>query len=245
MFIYYSIIIPAHNEETNLKQLLGEIATVMNPLEKAWEVIVVDDGSTDGTWKSLEAMQFDLPQLKAIQLAEQSGQTAALDTGVRAAQGQIIITLDGDGQNDPKDIPAMVQALDGTDCVCGWRYDRHDTWSRRWISTIANGCRRWVLGDTIHDAGCALKVCRASCFSQVTLFKGMHRFLASLFLIEGLRVTEIPVSHRPRSAGTSNYSIFNRGFSTLVDLAAVRWMQRRRVRCHITKRLPTNDTVSL
>ena len=229
MSIYYSVIIPAHNENANLPSLLEEIKDVMASLKKPWEVLVIDDGSTDGTWQTLEQISTTLPELKGLHLQTQSGQSAALHIGFQAARGEAIITLDGDGQNDPHDIPKLLAVFDGIDCVSGQRQRRQDRTSRRWISTMANGTRRWLLGDDIRDTGCSLKVFRASTLQKVKLFKGMHRFLPSLIMQEGGEVKEIPVSHRPRQKGKSNYSICNRGLSTITDLLAVWWMKRRRL----------------
>jgi|AMWB02.1.fsa_nt_gi glycosyltransferase involved in cell wall biosynthesis len=239
MVVRYSIVLPAHNEVENLPQLLKEISSVMTDLTESWEVVVVDDASTDGTWNALK--KFEGP-LQAIRLKHQSGQSAALNVGLKAAKGEILITLDADGQNDPHDIPLLLKALEGEDCVSGWRQHRHDRFHRRLISSFANGTRRWVLGDSIQDTGCSLKAFRANCFHSIKLFKGMHRFLPSLFLIEGFRVKEIPVSHRPRARGTSNYSIFNRGVSTVSDLFAVWWMKRRRLFAPIAEQFSTNRT---
>ena len=238
MVIYYSVLIPAHNEEKNLPNLLKEIHEVMAREGKPWEVIVVDDASTDQTWTILEKEHLTLPQLKGIRLKKQSGQTAALEIGLHAVTGEIVITLDGDGQNDPHDIPKLLDALDGFDCVSGCRQRRHDRWDRKLISATANGTRRWLLGDNIQDTGCSLKAFRTSCFRHIKLFKGMHRFLPSLLIIEGFQVKEIPVSHRPRASGKSNYSIFNRGFSTITDLFAVWWMKRRRLHGEIDQQFP-------
>jgi glycosyltransferase involved in cell wall biosynthesis len=238
--VKYSVIIPAHNEQENLTPLLNEVDEVMEQLRLPWEVIVVDDGSTDRTWEILTKNSKTLPQLKGLRLKKQSGQTAALDVGIRHATGEILITLDGDGQNDPHDIPLLLSALhNGVDCVSGWRVNRHDSWDRRFISSCANGLRRWLLGDSIHDTGCSLKAFRAVCFSNIKLIKGMHRFLPSLLMIEGYTIQEIPVSHKPRKGGKSNYSLCNRGISTLCDLLGVWWMKRRHIQpeviCQLTQ----------
>ena len=237
MVVQYSIVLPAHNEVENLPPLLQEISNVMSQLKEPWEVVVVDDGSTDGTWEAVK--EFDGP-LHGIRLQKRSGQSAALNIGLKAAKGEILITLDADGQNDPHDIPLLISELDGADCVCGWRQSRHDRFHRRLISTFANRTRRWFLGDRIQDTGCSLKVFRAKCFQAIKLYKGMHRFLPSLLLIEGFRVKEVPVSHRERTRGTSKYSIFNRGFSTVSDLLAVWWMKRRRLHAPIAEQFSTN-----
>jgi dolichol-phosphate mannosyltransferase len=239
MVVQYSVVLPAHNEAENLPPLLQEISVVMTELKEPWEVVVVDDASTDGTWDAIK--KFDGP-IQGIRLGQQSGQSAALNTGLKAAKGEILITLDADGQNDPHDIPLLIKALEEADCVSGWRQRRHDRPHRRLISTFANRTRRWILKDTIQDTGCSLKVFRANCLHSIKLFRGMHRFLPSLLLIEGFRVKEIPVSHRPRTCGASKYSIFNRGLSTVSDLLAVWWMKRRRLQAPVAEQFSTNRT---
>ena len=233
MAIRYSVVLPAHNEGENLPSLLNEISSVMSELNEPWEVVVVDDGSTDDTWDAIK--KFEGP-VQGIRLKHRSGQSAALDAGLKAARGEVLITLDADGQNDPRDIPLLLRALDEADCVCGWRQRRHDRLHRRFISSFANKTRQLILGDKIQDTGCSLKVFRADCVRTIKLFKGMHRFLPSLLLIEGFRVKEIPVSHRPRTRGASKYSVFNRGLSTVSDLFAVWWMKRRRLHAPIAER---------
>ncbi len=221
----FSIIIPAHNEGQNIAPLLHEIKEVMTLQKMPWEVVVVDDQSTDDTWEQLEKLE-GLP-LQAFKLKVRSGQSAALQVGFREAKGDFFITLDGDGQNDPHDIPRLIEGLAFFDCVCGYRKERHDRWQKRIISKMANSVRRMVLGDDIIDTGCSLKAFKRGCIDHVWFFKGAHRFLASLILFGGFSLKQIAVEHRPRTKGKSHYSIFNRGFSTVTDLFAVRWMKKR------------------
>ena len=233
MAVRYSVVLPAYNEADSLPTLLNEISSVMSELGEPWQVVVVDDGSTDRTWEAIK--NFNGP-IQGLRLSRRSGQSAALDAGLKAAQGEILITLDADGQNDPHDIPLLLKALAEADCVCGWRQRRHDRLHRKVLSSAANTARRWFLGDKIQDTGCSLKVFRSDAIRSIKLFKGMHRFLPSLLLIEGFRVKEIPVSHRPRTRGASKYSVFNRGLSTVSDLFAVWWMKRRRLNAPIAER---------
>lgn len=218
----YSVIIPTYNEEENIDFLITEIHEVMTMLNESWEVIVVDDASTDNTWKKISSLP-----IRGIRLEKRCGQTAALQVGLREACGDILITLDGDGQNDPHDIPLLLNKLDSCDCVSGYRSERHDSWQKSVLSKAANSIRRFVLDDDIIDTGCSLKAFKKECVSHMQLFKGMHRFLSSLILIEGCKVIQVPVSHRPRVHGTSNYTLFNRGISVFFDLLAVRWMKKR------------------
>lgn len=234
----YSVLIPCYNEEENLPSLLQEISSIMHQMEGDFEVIVIDDASTDGTFDVVSAIIPTMPQLRILQLASRAGQSGALCVGIREAQGALIITIDGDGQNNPEDIPLLISALNGFDCVCGRRESRHDSWGKKLWSKVANGIRRFALKDPIQDAGCALKIFTSSSIRSVPFFIGMHRFLSSLFIIYGFSVKEILVSHRPRLKGFSKYSLFNRAFCSLYDLVGVMWLKQRRISTHIAKRLP-------
>lgn len=231
-----SIIIPVHNEGENILPLLQETKDVMKGVGKEWEIIVVDDASTDDTWEKLTKVQA-IP-LRCLKLKKQSGQTSGLAAGFTFAKGNIFITLDGDGQNDPHDIPRLLETLTCCDCVCGYREQRHDSWQKRIISKAANAVRRLILGDDIIDTGCSLKAFRKECLENICLFKGAHRFLASLILMGGFSVKQIPVSHRPRTKGKSHYSLFNRGPSLLTDLFAVRWLKRRHITVQVEEEFP-------
>ena len=206
----------------------------MDLMSTPWEIIVVDDASTDGTWGKLQAETH--PSFRALRLRQQSGQTAALLAGFRNAHGEIFITLDGDGQNDPHDIPRLLKELPRYDCVCGYRRERHDTWQKKVTSKVANAVRRFLLGDDIIDTGCSLKAFKKECVYNMPFFKGAHRFFASLMLMDGFTLKQIPVAHRPRIKGKSHYSILNRGLSVLTDLLAVRWLKRRHIAFEVEKR---------
>jgi len=225
--IHCSIIIPAHNEAACLPDLLSELQTVLDTLPGASEILVVDDGSTDETPAILEHWSIREPRLRWFRMNGNFGQSAAFDAGFRAARGEVLITLDADGQNPPDEIPRMLAALDGCDMVCGWRYGRQDHWTKHWASKFANTLRRWVLQDGIHDTGCSLKAFRREAVARIKLFHGLHRFLPALVQMEGFEVQEIRVAHRPRHGGRSHYGILNRMFGPLIDLLAVRWMKRR------------------
>jgi dolichol-phosphate mannosyltransferase len=222
-----SVVIPVYNEEKNLPVLAAEIQTAMRSVGRPYEVIYVDDGSTDGSPEVLRRLAREDPAVRVIRQRRNSGQSAALDTGFRFARGGIIVTLDADLQNDPADIPRLLAQMDGYDVVSGVRTHRRDTWVRKVSSRIANGVRNRLTHDSVTDVGCTLRACRAEYLRRVPMFTGMHRFLPTLLKMEGARVTEIPVNHRPRLHGQPKYNISNRLWRALADLFAVRWMQKR------------------
>lgn len=228
-----SVIVPMHNEQENAAPLLEEIARVLPRLPAA-EVICVDDGSTDATCERLLAVRRQLlPHLRIIQHTEQRGQSTALWSGARAARGVWLATLDGDGQNDPDEIPKLlavaVQESEGAPLglVIGHRQQRHDSFVRRLSSRIANRFRGRLLNDGTPDTGCGLKVIRRDLFLSLPYFDHMHRFLPALVQREGAVVVSAPVGHRPRRSGTPHYGVGNRAWVGLVDTLAVRWLQRR------------------
>jgi dolichol-phosphate mannosyltransferase len=224
-----SVVIPAFNEEANVEPCYRELAGVLGAAGLSFEIVFVDDGSTDGTPAALRQLAREDSRVRVLRLRRNAGQTAALDAGFRAATGAVVITMDADLQNDPRDIPRLLAALPGHDAVCGWRVDRRDPWAKRIASRIANRVRRGVTGDGVHDTGCTLKAFRRDALQRLHLYRGMHRFLPALLLLEGCRVTEVPVGHRPRRAGISKYGNWARLWAGLADLWAVRWMARRRL----------------
>jgi glycosyltransferase involved in cell wall biosynthesis len=230
--IHLSVVAPAHNEADNLPRLLEEIAAALAKLERSWEVIITDDASTDGTAALLKDLRKRYPQLRVLSMRQRSGQTAALDAGLRHARGTFVATLDADLQNDPADIPRMLDLLQSQQCdfVNGWRANRRDPWIRLVSTRVANRVRNWLTHEQIHDSACGLKVFRRECIDRLKLFNGMHRFLPTLVKMEGYRVIEVPVNHRPRTAGKAKYGVLNRVFKALRDAFAVRWMQQRTIR---------------
>jgi len=227
-----SVVVPMHNEAENAATLLGEIHRALEGVTD-YEVICVDDGSSDATPEILRQCRNIYPRLRPLRHTENSGQSAAVATGVRAARSQWIATLDGDGQNDPADIPALLARLDraqGGDppaMISGQRVKRRDTWLKRASSRIANAVRGWILADHTPDIGCGLKLFKREVFLKVPHFDHMHRFLPALFQAAGERVVSVPVGHRPRAGGRSHYGMFDRLWVGIVDILGVLWLRRR------------------
>ena len=230
-----SVVFPVYNEEENVPILLDEIAKALDGKGSTYEIIAVDDGSSDRSLEVLRGLKSKYPTLRIITFEKNSGQTAALDAGWRAARGKFVVSLDADLQNDPADIPKMMQDIDraNADMVIGVRVNRKDTWSRRMQSKIGNGVRNWITRDHITDTGCSLKLAKREAIEPVRLFTGMHRFLPTLVRYAGFKVVEMPVNHRPRKFGVSKYGAMNRAFKGLADCLAVRWMSSRNLRYRI------------
>jgi glycosyltransferase involved in cell wall biosynthesis len=235
-----SLVVPVYNERDNLAPLLDEIAGVLRPWGRSYEVVAVDDGSTDGSSAELRRLAGAHPELRVVAFARNAGQSAAFAAGSRAARAPVVVTLDADLQNDPADIPGLVAALErsGAAAVAGYRANRRDTGWRRLQSRIANGVRNWLNDETIRDTGCSLKAFRADALRGIPEFNGMHRFLPTLVKLRGGTVTEAPVGHRPRRHGAPKYGMWNRVFRSFADALAVRWMQRRALRYEIKEEWP-------
>jgi len=235
-----SLVIPCFNEEANLRPLVTALRTAMEPLAVSYEIILVDDGSRDNSWAVLKQLAAGEPRLRGLKLERNSGQSAALWAGLRAARGKYIATLDADLQNDPRDLPQFLEALKRADCVCGSRVESRgqgDNFVRIVSSRIANGVRNKLSGENISDAGCCYRVFRRECVADLKFFKGIHRFLPTLIKLEGFSVAEIPVRHNPRVAGESKYGVWNRLFASFYDLLAVRWMKKRMFKYQIAERV--------
>jgi glycosyltransferase involved in cell wall biosynthesis len=224
------VVIPVFEERDNLEPLHRELSVALAEVKGGVELIYVDDGSRDGSAEVLLDLAKRDERVRVLRFAENSGQSAAFAAGFQAARGEIVATLDADLQNDPADLPRLLTALHDADVVNGVRLGRRDGLVRRVSSRIGNGFRNWVTRESITDVGCSLRVMRASYLRRVKLYRGMHRFLPTLLRLEGARVTELPVSHRPRRHGRSKYGIGNRLFVGLADVFAVRWMQKRQLR---------------
>lgn len=238
MSIVYSVVIPLKNEEENIVDLIEELEPVMQKMQKPWELLCIDDGSTDSTLEILKQLSKTKPYLRTIVFERNFGQSSAFDAGFKHAKGEFIITLDGDRQNDPADIPNLLEVMHTHDLVCGSRVHRRDPWIKKITSFVANQVRSRVCQDGFRDTSCSLKVYRASAVRKIKMYHGMHRFLPALFQIEGFKVAEVPVNHRERVKGATKYNFFNRSFNTIADMLAVRWMRQRQLRYKINKEIP-------
>jgi dolichol-phosphate mannosyltransferase len=228
-----SIVIPARDEEENVAPLAVEVGKVMGAAPWSWECLWIDDGSKDLTLTELARIHKQDPRHRCISLDGNFGQAAALYTGFLHARGKLIATLDGDGQNDPADIPRLVKLLieENAHMVNGQRKKRRDNLVRRISSLIANGFRNWFTNENIHDVGCSTRVFRHECVERIPLFKGMHRFLPTLVRMAGFtHILEVPVGHRPRRMGQTKYGIHDRLWVGILDTLGVRWLQVRAVK---------------
>ncbi|MEW6570087.1 MAG: glycosyltransferase family 2 protein [Nitrospirota bacterium] len=221
MFTYLSIVVPLYNEEESVEVLLSNILKVSAHFNFDYEIIFIDDGSTDKTWEIIERLQKETPQLKAIKFRRNYGQTSAMVAGFDHANGKIIVTMDGDLQNDPSDIPLLLQKIEeGYDIVSGWRKDRKDKFVRVFLSRVANTLISLTTGVKLHDYGCSLKAYRAECIKTINAYGDMHRFFPALASMTGARVAEIPVKHHPRKFGMSKYGL-SRIFKVFSDIFAL------------------------
>src|ERR1700730_4642525 len=235
-----SLVIPCHDEDKNLQPLLSAIHATLDPLAVDYEVVITDDGSSDNSWSVLKQLAASDPRLRVQRFRFNCGESGASWAGMQASRGRYIATLDADLQNDPKDLPAMLDALKNADCVCGTRAatrGKGDNWIRIASSRIANWVRNKLSGENISDAGCTYRVFKRECISRIKFFNGAHRFLPTLIKLEGFTVTEVPVSNNPRRAGQSHYGVWNRLFKSFRDLLAVRWMKSRKLRYEIAESL--------
>jgi len=222
-----SIVIPVYNEEESIKPLVSELQEVLKGIKKSSEIIFVDDGSRDRSFTILKEAALHDPQIRVIRFRRNAGQTAAFDAGFKAAQGDIIVTMDADLQNDPHDITRLLGKIGSFDVVCGWRHKRKDPWIKIVSSKIANFVRNKLSQEEIADTGCSLKAFKRECLKNMKLFNGMHRFLPTLAKMEGFTVAQVKVNHRPRRFGRTKYNIRNRMMRAFADLLAVRWMKKR------------------
>ena len=221
--LYLSVIVPVYNEEGAVAGLYQEILDVCQKINKPFEIIFVNDGSSDRTLDVLKS----LSPIKIINLRANFGQTAAMDAGIKAASGFYLATLDGDGQNDPAEIPKLIEKLemDDLDVVSGWRKNRKDTFMKKFSSKCAAFIRKLLINDGIHDSGCSLKVYKSECFKGVTLYGEMHRFIPAILKIKGFKIGEMVVNHRPRTTGKTKYN-WKRGIKGILDMFSV-WFWKK------------------
>ncbi len=223
-----SVVIPLYNEEDNIAPLQGELATGLTGLD--YELVLVDDCSSDQTLARIRRG----PGVRVLEFSKNTGQSAAMYAGIHAARGDVIVLLDGDRQNDPADIPRLLAEIGkGADLACGYRAKRQDSLSKKLTSRVANFVRSRFTGDGVRDTGCTLKAMRRECREALVPFYGMHRFLPALIKGMGYRLVELPVNHRPRTAGVSKYGFGNRAWKATCDMFAVKWLLSRQIRIRI------------
>ena len=232
MTLRLSLVIPVFNEAGNITPVLAGVMPVLRAHAADFEVIVVNDGSTDGTATEIASAAGRWPQCRELRLPQQSGQAVALLAGLRAAQGELLLMMDGDGQNDPVDFPALLALVESGRCdlACGWRVNRHDSWLRRVMSRVANLVRRAVLNDGVHDAGCQLRVMRREVLGALFPVTLMQSFVPALAVAAGYRVAEHPVTHHARSRGASKYGLGNLWWRPAAAMFALRRQLRQRQR---------------
>jgi len=235
--IELSLVIPAYNEEQSIEACVREADKVLSRLGMPYEILVVDDGSTDGTFDRLRMLKKSILALRAVGFKEHRGQTTAMAAGFERARGDVAVTMDADMQNDPADIPRLLEKMNEWDVVCGVRERRRDNFVKKASSAVANSVRNSLTHESVRDVGCTLRAYRAGYLRRIKLFEGMHRFLPTLLKLEGARVVEVPVSHRARTRGASKYGIANRLFKGLCDLSAVRWMRSRYIRYEVKEEI--------
>ncbi len=238
--VVLSVVIPFYNEEESVESVCGEVREVLSAQDGLmWELIMVNDGSTDRTPQIMDTLARQDDRFRTLHLTPNSGQSAALEAGFEAAQGELIATLDGDGQNDPRDILPLIQELRarGIDMMCGIRRNRADSVLRKLSSLVANRVRSGVLKDSITDVGCSMRVFRRSCLHRIRFFRNAHRFFPALVIMAGYTVAETPVNHRPRLRGVSKYGrgINSRLWAGIADLAGVAWLRMRSLEYTVRK----------
>jgi glycosyltransferase involved in cell wall biosynthesis len=233
-----SVVIPIYNEEKNIPLLYDELIQVLNTLPHDYEIIFVDDGSTDSSLEVLKGIKEKNPKLRILSLEDNRGLSTALKAGIDNARGEIIVTMDGDLQNDPQDIPKLLTYIgQGYDVVSGWRKNRKDSLSKKISSQVANYIRNKLTSENIKDSSCMLKVYRSQYIKKIKLYRGWHRFLPTLLKMEGAKVIEVEVNHRPRSHGRSKYGIRNRLIKPFIDALVIAWLKRNKTEYKIKEEI--------
>lgn len=224
-----SLVIPVYNEEESLRPLWEALRPVLEASNRRWEVVLVDDGSKDASLERMRALRAQDRRVRVIRFENNRGQSAAFWCGFQHARAPILVTLDADLQNDPADIPLMLESLKDADMAIGWRHERRDPFMKRFVSKFGNAFRNWLTKEQVHDVGCSLKAFRREIVARMFPFRGMHRFYPTLARMAGFRVVEVKVRHHPRERGKSKYGVFNRMIGPVRDCFAVRWMKQRYV----------------
>ena len=235
-----SFVIPCYNEEGNLRELVKAIRAAIEPLNLTYEIVITDDCSTDRSWEILKELAITDPRIRALRFAFNCGESAAHWAGMKSSRGKYIVTLDADLQNDPKDLPKLLDGLKNYDCVCGSRVasrSEGDGFVKVASSRIANWVRNKLSGDNISDSGCCYRAFKRECIQDLKFFKGMHRFMPTLFKMEGFTVVEVAIGTNPRFAGQSHYGVWDRLFASFYDLLAVRWMKKRMFKYKIADKI--------
>lgn len=222
-----SIVFPIYNEVDSIPLLIQELIPILERMGHSFEIICVDDGSSDGSFEALKEARSQDERIRIIRFRRNFGQTAAFSAGFDRAMGEIVITMDADLQNDPADIPQMLRHYGPYEMVTGWRHNRQDTKWRKLGGRVGNFVRNWLTFEEIHDTGCSLKIMKAEMARNIKMFRGLHRFLPTLMKLEGAHVLEVKVNHRARRHGTSKYTNLRRAVEGLYDVIAVRWMVQR------------------
>ena len=224
-----SLVVPVYNESENIQPLVEGLAKLKQELQNL-EIVLVDDGSSDNTWQQIETCTSGDADFRILRIPENRGQSNAMLQDMHSANGDVIVFMDGDLQNDPSDIPLLVETLQDCDVACGYRANRRDNWSRRAASRIGNTVRNWITRDGIRDTGCSLKAFKAECKHDIPPLDGSHRFLAAYFKLHGRSIVEVPVNHHPRRHGKSKYTNLQRLPRTLFDLVGFCWYRKRLLR---------------
>lgn len=230
MPVEIAIVVPVFNEADNIEPLVRELVRSFAAETRSWEIVLVDDASTDDTWSRIKTLQASVPTLRGVRHVQNRGQSAAVWTGITHSTAPLLCTLDGDLQNDPAELPRMLGMLGEVDFVCGHRVKREDSLVRKASSRIARAARKAALRYDFADTGCALRAFRRECLAGLFAFNGLHRFLPILVAGGGFKCREVPVNHRPRVAGVSKYGVWNRLWRGIFDLVGVAWFQRRRIK---------------
>lgn len=243
MSIHISVVVPFYNEKGNITPLVEQISSALSETDKTFEIVLVDDASTDGSFDEAVECTKTHKELRILQLNVNSGQSEAIIAGIRNANGLLVATLDADLQNDPADIPLLLENMGDFDMICGYRAKRNDNWWRRLCSKIANWVRRMICPDPVRDTGCSLKLFKKEIYDFAPYFRGGHRFLATLAVAQGYTVTEMAVKHHARTCGVTKYGAWGRLKKSFFDLFGMSWLMSRRIRAKVAKEVSGKQVI--